>query len=307
MTTVSIVLETDSVNVYDDITFTDCLAALARQSYPRELLELIVVDGGKVPALEEAVARVFPSAVVLDLPDGTKFEQKNVGMRAAKGEIVVFVDADCALAPEWLAIAVRELSQADAEVIGVQGITCLTNGFLSREISAFFYGTRSRRGDGRSGRLMTDNLALRRDPLQRFGFEHAEFSTVVDTLLLRRLTDAGYRILLCEDLRVFHSYPSGWEGVKWFLARAYGVGYYMVRGRQLEPALSGSALVRWGGLGWPFLAAGKCAVDLGQVMANRRALGARRLAVLPVLVVYEITLFIGGIGALLRLSAPRWA
>lgn len=59
MTTVSVVLETDSVHHYDDIRITDCLEALARQTYSRELIELIVVDGGKVERLEEMIKPVF--------------------------------------------------------------------------------------------------------------------------------------------------------------------------------------------------------------------------------------------------------
>jgi hypothetical protein len=68
MTPVSVVLETDSVHPFDNLTITDCLAALARQDYPRDLVEVIAVDGGKVPALaalaciiHERVLRVLPA------------------------------------------------------------------------------------------------------------------------------------------------------------------------------------------------------------------------------------------------------
>lgn len=42
-TAVSVVIETDSVHDYDDITFADCLAAVARQTYPPALVQVVVV------------------------------------------------------------------------------------------------------------------------------------------------------------------------------------------------------------------------------------------------------------------------
>ena len=142
-----------------------------------------------------------------------------------------------------------------------------------------------------------------------FAFEYPGFSTVVDTLLLRRLQRAGYRMLVCEDLRMFHSFPGlgTRDGLRWFFRRAYGVGYYMVRLLELEPELRGSALVRGGGLGWPLLALGKCLVDLRQVWENRSRLDASFAAALPVAAVYELTLFAGGVGALLGRRPPHWS
>lgn len=305
MQRVSIVLETDSMEDYDVITVRDCLDAVARQTYPRELIEMIVVDGGKVAGLESIISEVFPAAVIVKLPGGRKFEQKNAGVKVATGDIVAFVDSDCAPARDWVAIVVRELAKAPPEVAGVQGITVLSDGFLSRELSSFFYGTRATGDDRHSARLLTDNCALRREIAQRFPFENASFSTVTDSLLLKQLTRAGYRILLCEEIRMIHSYPdSMWDRLRWVLMRAYGVGYYMVKARQLSRDLPGSALVRWGGVGWPALALAKFFIDLGQVWANRRRVGSRPLAALPPLIGFEIVLFLGGVGALLQLRPP---
>jgi hypothetical protein len=56
-TAVSVVIETDSVHDHDDITINDCLAAVARQTYPPALAQVVVVDGGRVPALGALVRR----------------------------------------------------------------------------------------------------------------------------------------------------------------------------------------------------------------------------------------------------------
>jgi hypothetical protein len=140
--------------------------------------------------------------------------------------------------------------------------------------------------------------------VRRFGFEHAEFSTVVDSLLLWRLRRAGYRVRLLESLRMVHSYPGASPvTLGWFAARGWAVGYFMVRARQREPEMPGAPLLRAGGLGWPLLALAKAGRDLAQVWAYRRR--ARLLLALPLLLLYEATLFLGGLGALLGLRPPR--
>src|SRR5262245_11511514 len=155
MTTVSVVIETDSIHPYDDITIADCVAAVARQTYPREKIQVVAIDGGKAPALRELVTRTFPDAAVLSLPGGTKFEQKNLCAKAATGEILAFVDGDCAPPSEWVATIVDALGPAPADVAGVQGVTQLTDGWLAPEVSALFYGARRRRDSPWADRLVT--------------------------------------------------------------------------------------------------------------------------------------------------------
>jgi glycosyltransferase involved in cell wall biosynthesis len=305
---ISVVIETDSIHDYDDIKIEACLKAVADQTYPREQMEYVLVDGGKVPNLDEIVARILPTARILKLPESTKFQQKNLGIKSATGEIIAFIDGDCAAPSDWIERIAFELSEAAPEVAGLQGITVLTKRALSKEISALFYGPRKDGDQNHSARLVTDNCAFRREALTRFGFEHSEFSTVSDTLLLLRLRKAGYRMLISEGLRMNHSFPGfNRHGIGWFFGRAYGVGYYMVKARQVEPDLRGSSLVRFaGGIGWPLLAAAKWILDIRQILQNRRRLQARLWAALPLTVFYHPTLFFGGLASLLRFPAPKW-
>ncbi|HXJ77812.1 MAG TPA: glycosyltransferase [Candidatus Methylomirabilis sp.] len=306
MATVSVVLETDSVDPSNNLTLEDCLDALIRQDYPGDLIEVIAVDGGKVPGLEGIVRKSFPAATVLSCPGASKFEQKNLGMKAAHGDIIALLDADCAAPLDWISVLVAALDRAPADVAGVQGVTDLSRGFLSPEVTALLYGIRNSREGNSAERLVTDNLALRRDAAQKFAFEHPAFVTAVDSLLLHRLIEAGYRIKFCEGMRMTHSYPRTLRVLcSWVLLRAWAVGYFMVRTRQLERDLPGSMLVRAAGLGWPLLAAAKALRDATQVWRHRRRVEARFLKSLPVLIVFEITLFLGGLAALLRFPAPR--
>ena len=305
---VSLVIETDSIHAYDDITFKDCLLALMNLDYPKQKIQYVIIDGGKVPNIRELVDQIIPDAQIFPLPGANKFQQKNLGIDRASGEIIAFIDGDCAPPSNWLRVVVKHLGQAPADIAGIQGMTVLTKKPLSREVSALFYGARTNHQTGYTERLVTDNCAFTREVLQRFRFEQDHFSTVSDTLLMVRLRNAGYKMIFSEELVMHHSFP-GWtrDGLGWFFGRAFGVGYYMVQGRRLEKVLRGSSLIRIFGIGWPVLSAGKILLDIKQLWQNRSRLQSSFLAALPLLTVYEIVLFCGGCAAVFHRQPPRWS
>ncbi len=90
-----------------------CLASVLDQDYPRERMEVVVVDNGSTDATA-SVARQFPVRVVEEARQGVA-GARNTGIRAARGEIIAFIDADCVAKPDWL----RELlSVSDDKTIG---------------------------------------------------------------------------------------------------------------------------------------------------------------------------------------------
>lgn len=96
------------------------LAGLERQSYPRHLFEVIVVDDGSDPPLEMSEPSPLNVSVIHqpDLGFGLA-RARNNGARAAEGDIVVFLDCDMIPAQEWLAAHARwHHAASDAVSIG---------------------------------------------------------------------------------------------------------------------------------------------------------------------------------------------
>ena len=90
-----------------------CLAALDRQTYPREDFEIVVGDNNS-PEGEAAVARVIAcrARLVIVYEKGAG-PARNGAAAIARGDILAFTDSDCQPEPTWLAEGVAALAAYD--------------------------------------------------------------------------------------------------------------------------------------------------------------------------------------------------
>jgi GT2 family glycosyltransferase len=78
-----------------------CLDSLQRQSYPRS--EVIVVDNGSTDGSLALVTRHYPHVRVIPLSENRGFAPAcNIGMRAARGEILALLNNDTEVEAGWL-------------------------------------------------------------------------------------------------------------------------------------------------------------------------------------------------------------
>jgi glycosyltransferase involved in cell wall biosynthesis len=85
-----------------------CLRALERQTYPKSLYEIIVVDNGSVENIETLVNQ-FAQASFTDEAQPGSYAARNKGISIASGEVIAFTDSDCIPTPTWLEAGVRHL------------------------------------------------------------------------------------------------------------------------------------------------------------------------------------------------------
>jgi len=96
----------------------NCLGSVARQTYPRDRLEIILADAFSQDATRD-IARRY-GVIVLDDPGNNMEEGKRLALRHATGDYVVFVDADNELThPDYLELAVRAL-ESNPQALGVE-------------------------------------------------------------------------------------------------------------------------------------------------------------------------------------------
>lgn len=111
--TVSIVLPTLGEREH----IRDCLDSLLAQDHPG-ILEILVCDGGSTDGTREIVASVGEPVRLLDNPGVTAAAGMNVGIRAARGEIVCRADAHTLYARDYVARCVEVLLETGATNVG---------------------------------------------------------------------------------------------------------------------------------------------------------------------------------------------
>ena len=251
-------------------TLPATLAALARQTVPAESYEVIVVDDGSKDDTA-AVAAAAGAQVIRQEHQGPAVA-RNTGASVARGDILVFTDADCEPAEAFLAEIGRPFE--DPAVSGAQGIyrthqTGLVPRFAQLEFEdRYAYTARFSCLD----LVATYAAAFRREVFVNAGGFDASYPEAnnEDTELSYRLCRQGHRLVLAPRAMVYHRHPAGlirylrikfWRAY-WRLAacrehpgKVLRDGYTpaMIR---IQTALAGlfvalyalSAL--WGGAGW---------------------------------------------------------
>jgi len=92
-------------------TIDRCLSGVTTQEYPRDRLEILVVDGGST---DDTVARAarYPGVRVLHNPARDAETAKEIGLGAATGDLFMYLDADAEFAcPGWLRAMIRPLRE----------------------------------------------------------------------------------------------------------------------------------------------------------------------------------------------------
>jgi len=95
-----------------------CLQSINEQDYPKDKLEIIVVDGGSTDRTIN-IAREFEVAKILHNPLRTGEAAKALGVKVAKNEIIAFIDSDNVLdRKDWFKRMVEPFE--DEEIVGAE-------------------------------------------------------------------------------------------------------------------------------------------------------------------------------------------
>jgi glycosyltransferase involved in cell wall biosynthesis len=94
-----------------------CLHSLLAQSRPAD--EILVIDNASTDATG-AVARAIPGVRVVDEPRKGLVVARESGRREARGDLLVYVDADCRAPLTWLERIERRFA-SDASVLALSG------------------------------------------------------------------------------------------------------------------------------------------------------------------------------------------
>lgn len=85
-----------------------CLESLERQTYPKHLYEIIVVDNASEEDIKSVTVK-FPQVKFCHESQPGSYAARNRGISVAKGEIIAFTDSDCIPSSDWIEQGVKTI------------------------------------------------------------------------------------------------------------------------------------------------------------------------------------------------------
>lgn len=259
---VTVIVPTRDEERYIAATLDSILAT----TYPADRLEVLVVDGqsrDRTPAVVTEYAARQPAVRLLDNPKRTAPAALNIGIRAARGDIIVRMDAHVVYPPEYLPRAVAALMETGADNVG--GIIVTRPGADTAMGRAIALGLSHPLGVGNSyfrigtaERRWVDTVpfgCFHRSLFDRVGLFDEELVRNQDDEFNFRIGRRGGRVLLLPDLVAqYYARPS----LRHVARMYYQYGYFkplvarkvgrVMTARQLVPSaflltLAGAALL----------------------------------------------------------------
>jgi len=188
----------------------ECLGALSRLDYPKDRLEVIVVDdGGGVP-LAPVLDR-FRRALDLKLLEQEQAgpaDARNAGVERARGEVLAFTDDDCQPARDWLSRLVARLAMRPDYAAGGHTINVLQDNPYARTSQLIIdagYAHNNRDPD-KARFFTTNNLVVPATGFRMLGGFKAGWVTSEDREFCDRWIAHGFTLAYEPAAIVYHAH-----------------------------------------------------------------------------------------------------
>jgi glycosyltransferase involved in cell wall biosynthesis len=200
-------------------TIRETLARIGDLDYPN--YEVIVVDDGSTDETA-AIVRDFPVRLISGKNRGLS-EARNIGLRAATGEFVAYIDDDAYPDPQWLDYLAASFLTGDHAAVGGPNVEPPDEGFVAECVA--------NAPGGPVHVLLTDqlaehipgcNMAFRKAELESIGGFDAQFRTAGDDVdICWRFAQRGWTLGFSPAAIVFHHRRSS---VRAYLKQQRGYG-----------------------------------------------------------------------------------
>ena len=217
--TPSISIIIPAYNVAD--TIEECLSALLDQTVPRQQYEIVVINDGSTDRTEE-IARKYDVRLVSQSNQG-RAAAKNTGIREARGEFLLFIDADCVATRNWIEAITAPL--ANEEIVGVAGTLRTWQKGIAARFTQIEYEDKYKRMGSRKYVDIVDtaSAAYRKQVFEENGTFDSTLRWAEDTDFSFRLAHKGYKMAFAPCAIVLHRHP---ESIFDYARRKWRYGYW---------------------------------------------------------------------------------
>ena len=190
-----------------------CLDSILANDYPKDRMEILVLDGmseDKTGRILEGYAQRFPFIRVVENRKKTIPAAMNTGIRHARGDVIIKMDAHSVYDPRHISACVRYQREYGAENVG--GVWCILPGADSSLARSIVFALGSRFGSGNARIKIgvkrptwSDAVAFgcyRREFLKLIGPFDERINGSEDMDMNARIRAGGGRILIVPEIVV---------------------------------------------------------------------------------------------------------
>ncbi len=179
-----------------------CLESLVSVDYPRDLLEIVVVNDQSAdgtPAIIDRVAGEYGFVRRIDAVEGTDMRGKanalSQGIDRAQGEFIFLTDADCTVPVTWISGTLKHFEEKTGIVGGVTLISKTDNvlsGIQSLDWDFLLSIGSAAATIGKPLACLGNNLAFRKKAYEDVGgYRKIRFSVTEDYALFKAIAESG--------------------------------------------------------------------------------------------------------------------
>jgi glycosyltransferase involved in cell wall biosynthesis len=194
-----------------EATIDQCLNSILDLDYPKELLEVIVVDGGST---DKTIDQVKSHPVKLVYSQLNPPAAYNLVLKTVKNDTIGLIDSDAKVERSWLQKLVVHLN--DTKVAGASGtVETWNKESLVPRVIGYELNYRYQKLPNYIERVATMNLLLKKKYIMEIdGFDET-LPTQYDTDIGARLANKGYKISFEPEAKCFHFHrPTLWSFFK---------------------------------------------------------------------------------------------
>src|SRR5581483_7609831 len=220
-----------------------CLDSILANDFPHDRLEILVVDGRSTDGSRQIVgnyAARCPLIHILENRDRIVPQGLNLGIREARGDIIMIMGAHCEYPRNYISTCVRELDRTHADVVGgvlntrpgshtlvARAVALVTQHLFGVGGSAF----RTRKSGG-----FVDTVpygAYRRNVFERVGLFNKKLARNQDFEFNARVRGAGGKLFLASELEInYYNVPTFTR----FASQAFRNGLWLSRMWMTSPS-----------------------------------------------------------------------
>lgn len=184
-------------------TMRACLESLRAIDYPN--FEVVIVDDGSRDRTAE-VAAEFPEFRLVRQPNRGLSIARNVGLHAARGEIVAYTDSDCVVDPHWLTLMVNAMVEGDMDGCGGPNYAPPEEGRIEACVAAAPGAPcHVLTAEDRAEHLAGCNMVFRKSVLIALGGFDPQFTAAGDDVdICWRALESGFVLGFCPGAFVWH-------------------------------------------------------------------------------------------------------